>query len=61
MILQSARAKIELFVLVVLALTTSVVFWCSDLDIQAAAQFYHPENPTDAWPERHWWLWQMPC
>ena len=59
MLLQSARAKVELFILVVLALATTLGFWFSDLDIEAAARFYHPENPEDVWPERHWWLWQI--
>ena len=57
--LQTARAKLELLILLVLALTTTLVFWLSDLDIQAAGWFYHPESPADVWPERHWWLWQM--
>ena len=57
--LPTARAKLELFILVVLALTTTLVFWYSDLDIQAGARFYHPENPADVWPERHWWLWRI--
>lgn len=53
------RGRIELAVLSILMLTTTLAFWFTDLDIRAAALFYHPENPEDPWPERHFWLWKL--
>jgi membrane-associated PAP2 superfamily phosphatase len=49
----------ELIILLVVAVTTTLLFWFTDLDLKAAALFYHPENTADVWPERHWWLWQI--
>lgn len=53
------RAQRELFVLLLLAAMTTLLFWLTDLDIRAAALFYRPENPADVWPLRHWWPWQF--
>ncbi|WP_347989251.1 phosphatase PAP2 family protein [Methylomonas sp. AM2-LC] len=53
------RAQLELLVWMLLAIATTLLFWFTDLDIKAAAHFYHPENSADVWPERHWWLWQI--
>nr|WP_206171472.1 phosphatase PAP2 family protein [Thiorhodococcus mannitoliphagus] len=39
-----------------LAVVGTLPFWLSDLDIQAAAAFYHP-NSEDAWPESRQPLW----
>lgn len=58
-ILTIRRARLELSILIALAVSTTLVFWFTDLDIRAAAWFYHPENSADHWPERHWWLWQL--
>jgi len=57
--LQIYRCRQELLVWLLLAVSTTLVFWFTDLDLQAAALFYHPENPADVWPERHWWLWRL--
>ena len=54
----TARSRWELAILIFLAISTTLVFWFTDLDIQAANLFYHPEFPKDPWPERHGWLWQ---
>lgn len=42
---------------VLMALVTSV-FWVTDLDIQVAQYFYHPEN-QDAWFEGGYFLWDL--
>lgn len=49
------RARLELLVLLILAVLTTLVFWLTDLDFQAAELFYRPENSGDVWPLRHWW------
>ncbi len=56
---QIDRSRQELLFLLILAVSTTLLFWYTDLDIQAAALFYHPEISADVWPERHWWLWQI--
>lgn len=49
------RARLELGLLLLLMLVTTLIFWNSDLDQRIAALFYHPElrNP---WPTKQWWL-----
>ena len=42
---------------VLMALVTSM-FWVTDLDIQVARYFYHPEN-QDAWFEGDYFLWDL--
>lgn len=42
---------------VLMALVTSV-FWVTDLDIQVAQYFYHPEH-QDAWFEGDYFLWDL--
>lgn len=44
-----------LFLALVVALT--LPFWLTDLDIQAAGIFFHPENPQNFWPEEQQGLW----
>jgi membrane-associated PAP2 superfamily phosphatase len=56
---QLYRCRQELIILLTLMITTTLLFWFTDLDIKAAALFYHPENSGDVWPERHWWLWRL--
>ena len=56
---QSYLCRQELLILLALMLVTTLIFWFTDLDIKAAALFYHPENIGDVWPERHWWLWKI--
>ncbi len=51
--------RLELSIWLVLTIFTTLVFWFSDLDLVAAARFYHPDNVGDVWPEQHWWLWQL--
>lgn len=45
------------FAVVVIALT--VPFWVSDLDIQAAGIFYHPEHAKNFWPEEDLGIWKF--
>ncbi len=56
---QWPRSAKELLILVLLMLGTTAVFWLTDLDIDTAARFYHPEDKVNAWPSRHWWLWEI--
>lgn len=56
---QLYRSRQELVILLILAIGTTLIFWFTDLDIKAAALFYHPENIGDVWPEQHWWLWRI--
>lgn len=44
-----------IFGAVVIGLT--LPFWLSDLDIQAASYFYHPEHPENVWPDENQGLW----
>ncbi|WAR42958.1 phosphatase PAP2 family protein [Methylomonas rapida] len=48
------RAKRELLVLVFLALSTTLLFWLTDLDSQLAALFYHPGHSLAEWPYQYW-------
>lgn len=48
------RAKRELLVLLFLAVSTSLLFWFTNLDMQVAALFYHPGHSIADWPYRHW-------
>lgn len=47
------RARLEFWVLLLLMLVTTLVFWNSDLDQRVAALFYHPENRATPWPLQH--------
>ena len=49
----------ELLILAVVAAIATSVFWFSDLDLQAAGLFYHPENPDSLWPQSDFWLWSF--
>lgn len=46
----------QLAAVALLAVVGTLPFWLSDLDIQAAALFYHPEA-ADPWPESRKPLW----
>lgn len=46
----------QLLILALLALIGTLPFWLTDLDIQAARLFYHPEA-ADPWNESHGALW----
>lgn len=48
----------ELAALSALAVLATAPFWLSDLDLHAAAAFYHPDHPTRPWQEGDGWLWQ---
>lgn len=48
--MNKSLAYYELVGLLMLATMTSLLFWWSDLDIQLAALFYHPDNPGEPWP-----------
>jgi membrane-associated PAP2 superfamily phosphatase len=37
----------------------TLVFWLTDLDIETASRFYHPENELDVWSEGHEPLWRF--
>ncbi|QPK64278.1 phosphatase PAP2 family protein [Methylomonas sp. LL1] len=49
------RARLELLVLLLLAVATTVLFWLTDLDYRAAAVFYRPDPSGQVWPLQHWW------
>ena len=57
--MQADRWRQEILILLFLAVTTTLLFWFTDLDLKAAKLFYHPDNIGDVWPERHWWLWRI--
>ena len=44
------RARSELLVLLLLAVSTTLLFWLTNLDIRLAALFYHPEHSVADWP-----------
>lgn len=54
-----SRGRLEAIVWLLLTVSTTWVFWLTDLDLSAAGRFYHPENTAEVWPEQHWWLWQL--
>jgi len=47
------RAGLEMLALIVLAVTSTVLFWLTDLDIQLAALFYHSQHLVGDWPFQH--------
>ena len=47
------RAWREFLVLLFFAVTTTLLFWLTDLDTQLAALFYHPGHSVADWPYRH--------
>jgi len=44
------RARRELLVLLFTAVSTTLLFWLTDLDIQLAGLFYHPGHSVADWP-----------
>ncbi len=53
------RSRIELTLALTLMLASTFPFWFTDLDITAAAGFYHsPSAGGEAWPEKNFWLWR---
>jgi lipid A 4'-phosphatase len=48
-----------LLILAAIATVTTVIFWVTDLDLQAASVFYHPDNPDSLWPDGNFWLWDF--
>ena len=52
------RCHYELMSLLLIAGSTTLLFWFTDLDQWAAGLFFHPDATGDNWPEQHWWLWQ---
>ncbi len=48
-----SRARRELFVLLLIAALTTLLFWTTDLDKRLAALFYEPGLGVDNWPYRH--------
>lgn len=52
--LKIKRAKRELLVWLFLVVTTTLLFWFTNLDTQLAALFYHPGNSSVAWPYQYW-------
>lgn len=56
--IERSSPRLELLILAVMAALTTVVFWFTDLDLQAAGWFYHPETPDNLWPHGNFWLWQ---
>jgi membrane-associated PAP2 superfamily phosphatase len=57
--LTTKRPHIELALVLFLAALTTLLFSLTDLDLQLAALFYHPENAADHWPSQHWWPWKL--
>ncbi|MGD0959478.1 MAG: phosphatase PAP2 family protein [Methylomonas sp.] len=53
------RCRLEIGVWLILAAATTLLFWTTDLDIRAAAWFYHPENPENVWPDRQQPFWRF--
>jgi membrane-associated PAP2 superfamily phosphatase len=49
------RAKRDLWVVCFFMLTTTLLFWLTNLDIQLAGLFYHPGHSETAWPYQYWW------
>lgn len=37
----------------------TLIFWVTNLDIEMASRFYHPDNDQDVWPEGHQFLWRF--
>lgn len=56
---ETSSPRKELLILAVFAAVITPVFWFTDLDLQAAKLFYHPENPDSLWPEGDFWLWEL--
>ncbi|MBS4052471.1 MAG: phosphatase PAP2 family protein [Methylomonas sp.] len=48
------RAKLELLVLLLLAVSTTLLFWLTDLDYRLAALFYYPGHALADWPVQYW-------
>ncbi|MCK9605633.1 MAG: phosphatase PAP2 family protein [Methylomonas sp.] len=48
------RAKRELLVWLFLVVTTTLLFWFTNLDTQLAALFYHPGHSIADWPYQQW-------
>lgn len=59
MVIKLERRWCEFAALLALIFLTTVFFWFTDLDLQAAALFYQPGAENNAWPWQHWWLWQL--
>jgi len=53
------RCRRELLIWLLLAISSTLIFWFTDIDIKLAAYFYHPENVEDVWPDKNWWLWRI--
>ncbi len=51
--------RLQLGILAILAALTTLVFWNSDLDLQVAGNFYHPDAPNGPWPGEFQALWQF--
>ncbi len=48
------RARRELLILLFFALSTTLLFWLTDLDTQLAALFFRPGASSVVWPYQHW-------
>ncbi len=49
----------QLLVLGLLAFSTTMVFWLTELDIQVSSLFHDPGNPVLPWPHEHDTLWRL--
>lgn len=47
------RARREMLVLLFFAISTTLLFWLTDLDIQVAGLFYRPGHAVADWPYQH--------
>ena len=48
------RAHLELLVLLFVSVSTTLLFWLTDLDVELAALFYSPGHSAGDWPYQHW-------
>ena len=49
------RARVEFLLLLILMISSTALFWLTDLDSQIAAWFYKTENSEQVWPYQYWW------
>ena len=49
------RARLECLLLLILMISSTGLFWLTDLDSQIAAWFYHADNYAQVWPYQNGW------
>ncbi|MDD2739170.1 MAG: phosphatase PAP2 family protein [Methylomonas lenta] len=48
------RARVEFLSLLILMISSTAVFWLTDLDFEIAAWFYQPDKSGQVWPYQNW-------